>query len=140
MNTYIDRIHKAMHQLRKYIDSELQNRPITHHQFFILSTISREGACKLSYLAEKMGVTPSAITVMIDRLEKLHYLERIHDPNDRRVILVKLTEYGEKTLQHSRKERDEIVKRKISHLNEEEIKRLAELVEKVAYSTTDQDN
>ncbi|WAA10195.1 MarR family winged helix-turn-helix transcriptional regulator [Fervidibacillus albus] len=138
MDTNIDRIHKAMHRIRKYMDMELQSSTITNHQFFLLSTIFREGGCKLSYLAEKLQVTPSAITVMIDRLEKSQYIVRTPDPQDRRATIVKLTADGEKMLKQSLRERNEIMGRKIAVLNEDEIRLLADLVEKIADTKTDE--
>ncbi len=43
-----------------------------------------------------MYVKPSAITVMIDRLIDQELVERYHDKDDRRVVVIELTKKGGK--------------------------------------------
>ena len=50
-------------------------------------------------LADRTGLTPSAITRAIDRLEESGYVERHPDPDDRRRVIVSLTPLTERTLQ-----------------------------------------
>lgn len=47
-------------------------------------------------IAEKFGFSTAAATGMIDKLETLDFVERIHAIEDRRKILVKLTIRGAK--------------------------------------------
>lgn len=42
-----------------------------------------------SWLAERLGMTTSAVTKMLDRLERGGYLSRADDPSDRRKIVVR---------------------------------------------------
>lgn len=46
------------------------------------------GSMSQRELAEGLGVSPSAVTVMVDRLEPLGLMTRIPDPRDRRRTLV----------------------------------------------------
>ena len=46
----------------------------------------------LSELGEQVYMDPSTLTGIVDRLEKKGYLERRQNPNDRRSILVDLTD------------------------------------------------
>jgi DNA-binding MarR family transcriptional regulator len=43
-------------------------------------------------VARASGLTTGAVTAVIDRLEKGGWVRRLHDPNDRRRVLVELTE------------------------------------------------
>jgi DNA-binding MarR family transcriptional regulator len=43
------------------------------------------------YLADALGLTTGSITAMLDRLEKLGYVERHPDPTDRRRVAVRPT-------------------------------------------------
>ena len=56
-----------------------------------LDTIDREGPVPAGRLAEATGLTSGAITTALDRLERAGYARRIHDPRDRRRVLVELT-------------------------------------------------
>jgi DNA-binding MarR family transcriptional regulator len=56
-----------------------------------LTLIGREGPLSAGDLAEKTGLTPGAVTGMIDRLERAGLARREHDANDRRRVLVTAT-------------------------------------------------
>jgi DNA-binding MarR family transcriptional regulator len=44
-----------------------------------------------SQLGVKLGLTTGSVTVMLDRLERLGYLTRAPDPDDRRKVIVRAT-------------------------------------------------
>ncbi|MGB3680965.1 MAG: MarR family transcriptional regulator [Rubrobacteraceae bacterium] len=46
------------------------------------------GPCSVGRLSEMAGVSSPAATQIVDRLEKLGMVERRHDPEDRRFVLV----------------------------------------------------
>lgn len=56
-----------------------------------LALIGRHGPMPAGELAEKTGLTPGAVTGMIDRLERAGLARRDPDPNDRRRVLVTAT-------------------------------------------------
>lgn len=56
-----------------------------------LTLIDRDEPMSAGELAEKTGLTPGAVTGMIDRLERAGLARREHDPNDRRRVLVTAT-------------------------------------------------
>ena len=51
-----------------------------------------------------MGHSTAAATGLVDRLEKLGYVERIHAAEDRRKIMVRITHKGTELVAHMRKE------------------------------------
>ncbi|TDV34888.1 DNA-binding MarR family transcriptional regulator [Actinophytocola oryzae] len=53
-----------------------------------LTLLGREGPMSAGDLAEKTGLTPGAVTGMIDRLERAGLAHREHDEKDRRRVLV----------------------------------------------------
>jgi len=135
LDTLIQRLLVTFHHLRKKLDQDMQamtSYPVTRTQFILLLLISREGSPKLARLAEEMNVQPSAITVLIDRLEKLNYVKRITDPDDRRSVRVELTPLGREIIHDFRQRRRGILKSYLNRLSEEEIRTLTELLEKIA--------
>jgi DNA-binding MarR family transcriptional regulator len=56
---------------------------------------------KASELGKALNVTGAAVTHILNALEKAGYVERVSDPTDRRIVLVKLTETGRHTLQEA---------------------------------------
>ena len=57
-----------------------------------LDIVDREGPVSAGRLAEASGLTTAAVTAVIDRLEKVGYARRLSDANDRRRVLVELTQ------------------------------------------------
>src|SRR5687767_4414054 len=56
-----------------------------------LDVLLEQGQVSPGYLATALGVTTGSVTAMLDRLEKLGYVERSDDPADRRRIEVRPT-------------------------------------------------
>ena len=54
-----------------------------------LNLLASAGTASPSWLAERLGMTTSAVTKMLDRLERTGYLTRADDPSDRRKIIVR---------------------------------------------------
>ena len=53
-----------------------------------LNLLGSAGTAAPSWLAERLGMTTSAVTKMLDRLERNGYLRRSGDPTDRRKVVV----------------------------------------------------
>lgn len=53
--------------------------------------LSESGVSTPGRLAELTGLSTGAITGVLDRLERAGFVEREHDPSDRRRVLVRLT-------------------------------------------------
>ncbi len=52
------------------------------------------GELSMSELGNKLQVTKQNITVLVDKLERLGFVERVSSEKDRRVFLIKLNEKG----------------------------------------------
>ncbi|MCU0779897.1 MAG: MarR family transcriptional regulator [Akkermansiaceae bacterium] len=76
------------------LSSELNKESISFPQFFLLAYLSSEEYLTMSDIAKKMGHSTAAATGLVDRLEKLAYVERLHAAEDRRKIMVRITSKG----------------------------------------------
>jgi DNA-binding MarR family transcriptional regulator len=76
------------------LSEELSRGQVSFPQFFLLGHISTHEFLSMSEIAEKMSHSTAAATGLVDRLENLGYVERSHAANDRRKVLVKITEKG----------------------------------------------
>jgi DNA-binding MarR family transcriptional regulator len=59
-----------------------------------LSYLAVHGSSGQSELARDLGLTSSALTALVDRLERQGVAERVRHPRDRRRAIVQLTERG----------------------------------------------
>ncbi|HEX5791511.1 MAG TPA: MarR family transcriptional regulator [Luteolibacter sp.] len=76
------------------LSSALNKGKISFSQFFLLTYLSSEEYLTMSDIAKKMGHSTAAATGLVDRLEKLAYVERVHAAEDRRKIMVRITSKG----------------------------------------------
>lgn len=76
------------------LSNELNKGNVSFPQFFLLTYLSSEEYLTMSDIAKKMGHSTAAATGLVDRLEKLSYVERVHAAEDRRKIMVRITAKG----------------------------------------------
>lgn len=86
------------------LSNELNKGNVSFPQFFLLTYLSSEEYLTMSDIAKKMGHSTAAATGLVDRLEKLGYVERIHAAEDRRKIMVRITVKGVELVSKMRKE------------------------------------
>ena len=86
------------------LSGELSKGNVSFPQFFLMAYLSSEEYLTMSDIAKKMGHSTAAATGLVDRLEKLAYVERIHAAEDRRKIMVRITAKGVEFVSHMRKE------------------------------------
>jgi DNA-binding MarR family transcriptional regulator len=69
---------------------------VSAHQGQILSQLDREDPTMVTELAASMAVTPSTMSLNLKRLREAGLVVCERDPDDRRVMNVRLTETGER--------------------------------------------
>jgi len=73
---------------------ELYKGKITLPQLLILDFLSQQGESRMTDMAHFMHVTTAAMTGIVDRLVGYGYAARVYEPEDRRIIKIKLTPGG----------------------------------------------
>jgi len=140
-NEYIERIQIALqstiHKMQPKVTESMNSHGVTATQFFVLMYLRKKESCKISEIAEMMGVKPSAVSFMIDRLEHNDFVYREHDKKDRRVVNIMLTEEGIKKLESVIKDRKEIFEGFLFNLSDDELLQFAKITEKLANAAAD---
>ena len=72
-------------------------------QHLALATIAKRGQIAIGDLAEAERLPSSAATRLADRLEEAGLVARLRDPDDRRGVLVALTEEGRRVMDERRR-------------------------------------
>jgi DNA-binding MarR family transcriptional regulator len=88
-------LSKAQHKLATYLKKTLaeQQVKITGVQTGILFLLKRK-ACTMTELSKELSIDNSAITGMVDRLERSGFATREFNPSDRRTYLISITPLG----------------------------------------------
>jgi DNA-binding MarR family transcriptional regulator len=134
MELYAERFRSSLHILRKRMSQHFTNQDnlgLTAPQFYILYMIREKGTCKVTALAEDMEVKPSAITVMIDRLVNHNFVERLADINDRRVVLLSITDAGLNIVKKLEQRSNEMLGNYFNKLSTHEVENMILTLEKM---------
>ena len=89
----------AMNQVKCASSERLLRLGISMAQLHILYTLQRSGEMPMSRLAEVLHVSLSNATGLIDRIEERGFVERTRVPEDRRVVLIRVTDAGRRMLE-----------------------------------------
>ena len=103
-------------------------------EFDVLATLRRSGApyaLTPTELYEATMVTSGAMTARLDRLEKAGLIARAPHPEDRRGVLVRLTDKGRELIDEAVTAHVENERRILAGLTEKEQEVLIELLEKL---------
>jgi len=79
----------------KQADRFLADYGLTPAQFDILTVLSEEGTIPLNRLSERLCCACSNVTGLVDRLERDGMVKRERSVEDRRVVLLGLTDKGQ---------------------------------------------
>ena len=94
------RVLKALRRIIRAVDihsRKLNNEfHITAPQLICLYSLAQHGNMTLSDLAKEVNLGTSTVNGIVDRLEEKQYLTRTRSSNDRRKVILSITESGHK--------------------------------------------
>jgi DNA-binding MarR family transcriptional regulator len=120
------RVNHALEQSAPDTWKAWMNLNLTIAQLKSLFFIAREGSTNFRKLAAALGVTPSNVTGIIDRLVEQGLVSRRENPEDRRELLLQTTEKGKALLTNLRESRRSHMSRILAHLSLEELSYLVQ--------------
>ena len=91
-------IHDVAHLLRLDIDRRLKKHKLTRVKWLALGIIQHQPSMSQSELAAEMELGNAPVGRLIDRLEQRGFIDRVSDPEDRRVSRLQLTKSATKLL------------------------------------------
>ncbi len=121
-----DRLHSAAIHLLRRLRQEDATSGLTAPRLSALSVIVFAGPLTLGALAEAEQVRPPTISRLVKSLEAEGLVERMPDPDDRRVQRVRATEAGHRLLQEGRARRVRALSSEVAALPAEKAQLLAE--------------
>jgi MarR family 2-MHQ and catechol resistance regulon transcriptional repressor len=130
LNAFI-KLMRATESVNSRLNRYLADADLTTSQFGVLEALLHLGPLNQKTLAEKLLKSGGNITMVIDNLEKSSLVERQQDPNDRRAMLIHLTEEGKKFIRSYFPKHLENIMEEFECLSEEELDQLACICKKI---------
>lgn len=96
-------LHDVARLLRKRFEQNARGSGLTRSQWQTLALLSKNEGINQAGLADLMDVEPITLARILDRLQHLKLIERLHDANDRRVWNLRVTPLAMQKLQRAKK-------------------------------------
>lgn len=89
LSTWV-KLARAYSSFDKKSSESIKEFGLTQPQFAVVEVIGHLGSLKIGELCDKMLVTGGNMTLVLDNIEKLGYIERVPSREDRRAINIQL--------------------------------------------------
>lgn len=130
LNAFI-KLMRATDSLNNRLNRQLSDAGLTVSQFGVLEALLHLGPLNQKALGEKLLKSGGNITLVIDNLEKSGWVERHQDPEDRRSMLIHLTEEGEEFISNYFPQHLERIISEFEVLSDEELDQLSAICKKL---------
>ena len=129
----VQNLARTMAQFRRLGGQNKSKYGIRQSEFMLLYTLvenkdSDARGLKVSDLSTKLNITPAGVTHMINSLEEAGYIERLADPADRRVVLVRPTDKSLEIIEKMHAEHLDFLQGLVDFLGEQDSKELIRLL------------
>jgi DNA-binding MarR family transcriptional regulator len=125
---------KAGQSGAQYWQGEVAPVGLTAVQAMVLNTLSDDDGAPAGRLAERVRLTSATLTGIIDRLENLGFVERRASKEDRRAVLVCLTDKGKRAAREIKTLNANANREFLAGLSPKEQKQLRSLLHKLRNS------
>lgn len=130
LNAFIKLI-RASESLGNRLSRQLAEQDLTISQFGVLEALFHLGPLNQKALGEKLLKSGGNITLVVDNLEKSGWVERQRNPQDRRSMLIHLTEEGEELVSSYFPQHLDNIMQEFKCLSNYELDQLAEMCKKI---------
>ena len=107
--------------LRHDFHGLMQGSGFTFPQLSVISILAKSGEQKVSDISEKMRLSDSTVSGILDRLEHKGIIERKRNKDDRRVVKIHLSQESQELCRKFQQQKKEYFMHLLSELSEQEI-------------------
>lgn len=120
LNEILVGLFKDINEIEEKAIRTGQYKNMTSNDMHVIEAIGLGDAKNMTAVAKVLNVTTGTLTISVNSLVKKGYVERIRSEEDRRVVLVSLTQRGRKAFSHHQKFHKEMIDSIVEGLSEEE--------------------
>lgn len=120
LNDVLVKLFRDINSLEERAIRTEEYRDVTANDMHVIEAIGPEGAKNMTSVARELEVTTGTLTISVNSLVKKGYVNRTRSEEDRRVVLVSLSEKGQRAYLHHRKFHEEMIDAVLKDLTEEE--------------------
>ncbi|HEX7472349.1 MAG TPA: MarR family transcriptional regulator [Candidatus Limnocylindrales bacterium] len=122
----MDDFHVAIREIRCAGTERLVKAGVSMTHLHVMDLLSRHGETSMSRMAELLDVSLSNATGLIDRMAERGLVERVRVPDDRRVVLVRLSDGGKAQLEALEILKHDLIKKILARMDSTQLERLSQ--------------
>lgn len=126
-------LFRTMQHVESVIKKDIQSYHLNTTEFGALELLYNRGAQPMQSMASRLLMANSSMTYVIDRLEAKNMIYRTQDPDDKRIIMVDLTEQGRLFFDSIFPHHVQTLANMYQQLSEDELRLLIDMLKKVGY-------
>ena len=96
-------------------------KDLTNNDMHVIEAIGLEGGRNMSSVAKRLNITMGSLTTAVNHLVKKQYVDRSRSEEDRRVVLIRLTEKGIAAFKHHAEYHRQMTEAVLEKLDEEDM-------------------
>jgi DNA-binding MarR family transcriptional regulator len=127
------RLMMRFHQIKILMEGYFNKMGLTKSRFMVLIQLyrKRDQGMSIGDISHFHQVRSATMTGIIDTLEREGQIERIHDPSDRRRVIVRITGAGRELMEKFLPRYQRHIKQMLNGLSEKERRTFSNLLEKL---------
>lgn len=131
LNEVLVKLFRDINTLEERAIRTEEYRDVTSNDMHVMEAIGPDGTKNMTSVARELEVTTGTLTISVNSLVKKGYVDRTRSEEDRRVVLISLSEKGQKAYLHHRKFHEEMIDAVLKDLTEEEQRALEKALSKL---------
>lgn len=134
----ISTTYDLMRALRHNLACADGGAPVNFLQMHALAVIDAKSGITMKELADMLHVTSPTATSFVERLVKGGFVLRDHDPDNRKLVRLRVTDSGREEFTRQKSLRTSAIKSVLSVLTQSELDALSQILEKLHQAQTAQ--
>lgn len=120
LNEILVRLFHSINAIEEQAIRTEEFKNVTTNDMHVIEAIGTGEPKNMTSVARALSVTTGTLTISVNGLVKKGFVERSRSEEDRRVVLVSLTEKGKRAYDHHRQFHDEMIQSIVEELGEDE--------------------
>lgn len=125
MNGFLVGIFREIMDIEEKALITSEFKDLTNNDMHIIEAVGVKEEKNMSSVAKSLSVTTGTLTIAMNSLVKKGYVERVRSEEDRRVVLLSLSEKGKRAYEHHKVFHENMIKATVDRLSDDEKQTLA---------------
>jgi DNA-binding MarR family transcriptional regulator len=125
MNEFLVGIFRDIMDIEEKAIITSEFKDLSNNDMHVIEAVGIKEEKNMSAVAKSLSVTTGTLTIAMNSLVKKGYVERVRSQEDRRVVLLSLSEKGRKAYEHHQVFHENMIKATVDKLTETEKETLA---------------